>query len=344
MRYIIDISPQLAEQLGGIVSSGKYRTVQDFVKVAVENQLYLESKGSQELGLVSELSTPKDSEMKRSSRDSTSDVLRLPHALSQIKTIAVSGVERPKYLWGQYNRFLPVKVVTRVAANLLAERDSETVPLAELQEVAAEAARQFGKVVERSDRLAGRKRGTILSAGLPVGKEEEKAKARFKTQFVGSIVKNRMEGASPALKFIEMKRDSSRSAWAGITDFGLKFASLSNPVLDNNRSESPFSHEEVGYLLDHIWKEVPQEANLMQYILERVKEGIATPEELNQKLHYDRLRDWKHNEVITMRAGLVSRLSELGLLTRQKFGVNVKYLLTDIGEKYRTASVAQQAT
>lgn len=343
MRYIIDISPQMAEEVAKVVNSGKYKAVQDFVRAAIENQVYLETQDPE---LSSEFLKPHSPiRQASSSGGNIAEILALRHGALQAKTVPVSDLERPKYLWGQYNRFLPVKIVTRVAANLLEQRGSETLLLTELQEYAAEAAREFGKIVERSDRQAGRKRGTILSAGLPIGREQEKSKNRFKMQFVGHIVKDRMEGASPALKFIEIKSDSSssKSAYAGITDFGLKFASFSNPILDAASFETPFSPEEVDFLLDHISKEVPEEAKLMQYILNKVKEGTATPDGLNQTLHLDRLRSWKHNEVITMRAGLVSRLSELGLLTRQKFGVMVKYLLTDLGEKYLAANLTQEA-
>jgi predicted transcriptional regulator with HTH domain len=35
-----------------------------------------------------------------------------------------------------------------------------------------------------------------------------------------------------------------------------------------------------------------------------------------------------------MRSGLTSRLNELGLVKREKFGKNVRYHMTDAGKKY----------
>jgi hypothetical protein len=238
---------------------------------------------------------------------------------------------------------LPVKVVTRVAANLLVEHGTELLPLSELQETAADAARELGKMLQRSDVAMGRKRGAILSAALPVGREQEKAKRRFETQFVGYIVKNRMEGAAPTLKFVEVRRDTNGSTSIGLTDFGLKFATISNPVLDGTTFETPLSEEEGEFLLRHISNELPEEAKMMQYILTKIREGVDTPEALNKGLGTDFLNDgWQDNEIIAMRSGLVSRLSELGLLTRQKEGVNVTYALTTRGEEYLTSALTRE--
>jgi predicted MarR family transcription regulator len=78
---------------------------------------------------------------------------------------------------------------------------------------------------------------------------------------------------------------------------------------------------------------VPGEAKLVHLILSNVKKGAATPEELNRKVKafYPKKSD---NEVISIRAGAVSRICELGLLDREKDGVKVTYVVTERGEKH----------
>lgn len=335
MRYIVDIPPELAEEMNEQIRSGKYKSPQDFIIAAIQNQVYIES---QEKGVAAEVS--------RSSRYSAtlSSLVAAPVTktfvsqllssdFAKVKTVPLKNFQRPSLLWGQYNRFFPVKIATRVAANLAKEYSSGYAPLEELQEKSAQIARELGKVIEQKDKQLGRKRGTIISAGLPIGRDHNKATSRFKYQFVGYMVGNRIEGAAPTLKFLEMVKDEKNSVMAGITDPGLRFASLSNPVIDLKDYSTALSAEEVEFLLDHIASEVLGEAKLIRLILAGVKEGIATPEELNRLVKgYN--PDWKRNEVIMMRAGVVSRISELGLLERRKDGVKVTYLLTELGEKY----------
>mgnify|MGYP001093531263 CR=1 FL=1 len=336
MRYVLEIPPELAEEINRQIRSGKYRSPQDFIIAAIQNQIQLESQET--LETASELPiSPEYSAL--SSSQSAAPIMKtvavqlLSSDVAKVKTVSLKNLERPSALWGQYNRFFPVKIVTRVAANLAKEYSSDYVPLGELQERSAQIAREFGKIIERKDKQLGRKRGTIISAGLPIGRDQDKAKSRFKNQFVGNMVGNRIEGASPTLKFLDMMKDEKNSVLVGITDFGLRFASLSNPVIDLEDYSAALSAEEVEFLLDHIASEVLGEAKLIRLILAGVKEGIATPEELNNrfKVYYS---DWKRNEVVMMRAGVVSRIGELGLLERRKDGVRVTYLLTDLGEKY----------
>jgi hypothetical protein len=237
------------------------------------------------------------------------------------------------YLWGQYNRIFPVKVIARVTSNLVKRNESSHIPLAELQEVSAEVARTIGRDIVRAEKKTGRKRGDIISAGLPTGADEEKAKARFKNQFVGFLSEKRMEGAAATLKFLELSRDGGDIVSVGITDFGLRFAAYVNPVIESQDYSTPFSFEEVNFLLEHIASELPEEAKLMRLVLSGVKEGVSTPDTLN-----DRMKafssSWSDIERSTMRAGVISRVSELGLLDRKKNGVKVTYIMTELGEKY----------
>jgi hypothetical protein len=320
------------------VCSGKYKSPHDFIITAIQNQIYLESR---EVVQGSTFPTSSAAEPKSLRIDPELAILLLPPDIAKVKTVALSEIERPNYLWGQYNRFFPVKIAVRVAANLIGRHESGYVSLGEVQEISAEAARLVGKESEKMDRKYGRKRGTIIAAGLPIGRDADKAKFRFKNQFVGHMISkiendttvNRIYGAAPALKFLDMKKGERNSVQLGVTDFGLKFSSLPNPVIDQHDFSTALSGEEAEFLLDHIASHVPEEARLMRLILAAVRDGIATPSELNAQVQAQR-SDWNDNEAAMMRAGIVSRIGELRLLERRKQGVKVTYLLTGLGEKY----------
>jgi hypothetical protein len=341
MRYIVDVPPELAERMNEQVRSGRYKSPQDFLITAIHNQVYLESQEVAEIvsdtsSSASASSVPSGVSASSSGRLSrTLAIQLLSPEVTSMKAVPLSNFERPSVLWGQYNRFFPIKIVTRVCANLVKESSSGYIFLTELQERSADIARELGRTIQRKDKQFGRKRGTIISAGLPVGSDVDKAKWRFKNQFVGHVAGRRIEGAAPTLKFLTMIHDEKNATLVGLTDFGVKFASLSNPILDNEDYSLALSSEEEEFLLDHIASEVPREADLMKLVLTNVKKGVASPEELNERVK-TYFSDWKMNEVIMMRAGVTSRMGELGLVTRRKNGVKVTYLLTDLGEKYLT--------
>jgi len=341
LRYILDVPPEMVDQVNKLlqVRSDRYRTPQDFIVAAIQNQLYLEF---QEPGwsLESQKMDTGDYARPAISLNNAIQLLQLSPDLSHVKTFPLSDSSRPDLLWGQYNRIFPVKVVTRIAANLGRIKALEYFPLAVLYQESAEIARQLGKTIARAETKMGRKRGEIISAGLPIGRAQDKARSRFQTHFVGHLsrrnigneIKFRVEGAAPALKFLEIDRRDD-SVVAGVTDYGLKFACLPNPVIDSQDYSTPFSSEEVSFLLDHIASQLPEEAKLVRLILSCIKKGIATPEDLNAQMK-SAYPKWRGSEPATMRAGVVSRISELGLLDREKDGVKVTYKLTDLGEEY----------
>jgi Arc/MetJ-type ribon-helix-helix transcriptional regulator len=337
----MEVTPEIAEKINEQVRLGKYKSPQDFFLAAIQNQLYYEEEPSVATAPIIELGHQRSTSAESVIVSLTSNI----HLLSDrpetgtVRTVPVSNLPRSDYLWGQYNRFLPVKVVTRVASNLVKRYSTDHIPLAELHETCAQIATELGKDLERKDRQLGRKRGTIIAAGFPIGKDQNKSTLRFSNQFVGYLAKqpepklDRVEGAAPVLKFIELKRDENNYVTASITEFGAKFASLTNPVIDLKNYANALSEEEVMFILEHIKSQLPTEAKLIHLVLTAVKEGIATPGRLNDRVGKFN-PDWKEGEVSTMRSGIVSRIRELGLLTAEKDGVKVTYKLTKSGDEY----------
>jgi len=322
MRYVTDIPSMYIDTIQQLIKEDRYRSVQDFILTACQNQIYLEQE--KPLDIADGLQNPIEPV---SNPPNGNRVLQLTSLNLEVPTVETPE-HAPDVMWGQWNRYFPVKLATRVLANLLKEKGSNTVPLGVLHESAADTARQYGKVIAKKDRELGRKRGGILAAGLPVG-NEDKAKLRFKMQFVGYLSKDKLEGAGPTLRFINIKKDNG-TVVAGLTEYGLKFASLENPILDRNDFSSPFYDAEVNFLLDHVKNILPQEAEVNRFVLQKITSGIATPDKLDEEFKKFK-PEWKGSEASSMRSGLISRLIELGLIRRDKEGVKVSYALTKRG-------------
>lgn len=335
MRYIIDLPSKKIVTIQSLINGGKYDTVQQFILTAIENQLYLESQSEETIEAPTQARKPR----------------KLPVSLasSQMKTVSVTGLlptydvitvpEPPpeaigaEILWALHNRIFPVKVVLRVLMNVL---NSDThnrnyVDLAIFQERAAEEARRIGQLMLKADKSYGRKHGEKMSTALPISRRDRTIN-RFKYQFVGTLTsKDRIEGAPAILRFVNMKRDSDGRTRIGITNSGLKFALLENPVLDKSDYTRSLSDEECRFYIQHISDKLPKEYSLSLIVLKAISNGKNTPHELT---HVVLSKDINvgNNEARSIRASLVSRLLELGLLTRKRIGLNVTYTVTIKGQ------------
>ena len=136
---------------------------------------------------------------------------------------------------------------------------------------------------------------------------------------------------------IELKlahRDQSRTPRILLTEAGWHFAEMRNPILDEGKNgrQSKFSIEEIEFLLAHIRSRVPAEAFAYKVVLEAISQGAKTPDKLDDALEeYVPKRDEKpftRAFLTTQRAGVVSRMIDLGLVQRIRDGINVTYAAT----------------
>ena len=334
MRYVVDISPEMVDEILKHTKGGKYRTVQDFILTAVQNQLYVVERRSD---FPDQESLKPASTVQADILQPQIDLLVIP-ATRDVKTVdPPDGSKASDQLWGQFNRFFPVKVTMRVLANILNE-NGMACALKDVQEKAAMEAQRIGQELERIDDRMDRKRGDRLSTGLPFakGRDEYKALTRFKMHFVGNPSKTKngelkINGAPAVLRFVDIFEEGG--SWKmGITKMGLEFAWMSNPILEEGdyRGSSPFSDKERGFLLEHIRQNLSSEADLVKSVLQWITDGENTPPKLSA-LVMGLDKEWSENVAATMRAGLIGRLSELGVIARSRDGVEVTYSLTSFG-------------
>jgi hypothetical protein len=147
-----------------------------------------------------------------------------------------------------------------------------------------------------------------------------------------------LDGAMPYLRFVNLNKDEKGKVLIGLTEPGLNFAKLDNPVIDSQDFERSLNEKEVDFYLDHIPKNVKGESSATKWLLEKLSNGLNEREEINKELKKEFGQIWGASEAVinTQRAGLMARMFELGLIEKDKKGIGpaVIYKITDRGKKF----------
>lgn len=357
MKVIIEIPDNLLNQVRNAVQKGDYDDPKEFVNVALANQVELETSTSGKGG-VKTLEEAMDSREENPRTDESS-----PVDSEQIFVGNGSGsLDRTEYdlvttvplpdsnrldegpLWGQYNRIFPVKLTLRVLVNELQNRavhatsqrhglEGQWVSLDQFKRSASDLARDYGLKIQEVDKMEERGRGEKLSAALPIGEDAQKSKKRFKSQFVGYTEQNGdLTGATPNLAFVNITPDSRDVI--GVTEPGLEFAELWNPLLDDGvGADQPFSQDEMSFYLQHVQEWLPDEYDAMQFTVEAILNGDDRPDSLSSRISTLN-EEWSDAQASTVRSGLIGRMFELGLVDRRQVGQRgVAYEITESGKK-----------
>ncbi|TKJ28274.1 MAG: hypothetical protein CEE40_11930 [Chloroflexi bacterium B3_Chlor] len=333
----MDVPEYLIERARGLIANEKYRDLSSFVAASMENQLTLEERTYATEPLT------------------TSEVQEEPALVSRISKPTRLGVEPPRerlptveygsrpnpgpveqWPWGQINKLLPVKFTVRLLANQLSDAEP-VVPLDHFKLEAAQRARSFGLWLAGNDKKYGRRRDERLSAGFPIGRVPETSLNRYATHFVGHERKNdkALFGALFELKLGNAEVVGTKLS-VGLTEAGVQFATIPNPVLDNSDLSSSLGNDEIGFYLEHIRARVPGEAYAFELILGLLAEGVNGREGLNERVRNRVGLDWTDAVVNMQRTGTMARMYELGLIEKTRDGLRVKYGITDRGMSWLT--------
>ena len=346
VKMLVEIPEYLIERIKQSLKRGIYGSFENFLIAGLENQLSLEN-GSETAGAfpTNDIESPHPQEsitntdLSLLSLSNGKDPLTTtPPKTSDLEKWGQPGNTDQFWMWGQINKLLPIKFALRILANTLAV-DQEWTDLSGLYEKTSKLARQFGQRLSQEDIRLERARGERLSSAFPIGKSTEKSSKRFCTQFIGYIRKDGLLGGGPPyLRFIKLKRDRNGD-FAGITRAGLDFANLENPVFDQDASKSnqPFSDAEVRCYLSHIVQHVPGEHFAFKSILQLIDKGVKKRVRINRELKKIVDKSWIDQVINTQRAGAMSRLFELGLISKEKNGVSVIYSITNSGKSFLSA-------
>lgn len=249
-----------------------------------------------------------------------------------------------RWIFGQYNKFLPAKVSCRALIHLLQDKP-DGIRLEDAAFEISQGALTIGRLLARYDKQNGTKRDNALSTAFPSSDHEvEKSRMRYANQFVASVTKKgKVSGLLMDLKLIN--HTGGNKPRLKLTRAGWNFAKLRNPILDNNPPETTnkFTADEIAFLLDHISNSIPAEDFAYRAILAAVDAGANTPGELDTALQKYVSKDADQaltkSFLATQRSGAVSRMVDLGLITRERDGVRVLYVMTDSGKQYAEAKV-----
>lgn len=326
MKRLIDISSDLDLRISETIHSKGYKDFQHFASIALENQVLAEND-------------TQNSWSKDENKLQSNNIVRTHYdTLYMRPTSDCKFLDPPtndelvdSLLWGQYYRYLPIKLGVRVLANLSTKYFP---PYSEFIEAATSSAYGIRKILFRIDSRTRNHFGDKVSAGFP--DETEESIRRFRDHFLitwrrGS---SKLDGMLARLKFANIVEIDGEPR-VGITDSGYKFAAMYNSVLDDNRLPS-LSDEEIAYLLSHIFQNMPNEAKHLTVILNLINSSNNTREALNSNLekfyaNFAHGAEWSDNVVNTMRAGMIGRLQEMGLVERHKSGKFVSYNITKQG-------------
>lgn len=267
--------------------------------------------------------------------DEPSSFASLPH------DVWAEGQKVPleRWIFGQYNRLLPAKASCRALARLLSGKP-DGVSLIEVASKISEEALNLGTFLAHRDKENGTKRDNTLSTAFPsLVREVEKSQLRYASHFVAGVSKQgRVSGLLIDLKLINYT--GGKNPHLKLTEPGWRFATLRNPILDGGTADTTqkFTAEEKSLLLDHIFSSVPAEDFAYRAILGAVNEGARTPEALDSALKKyvskDTGRNLTNSFLASQRSGAVSRMADLELITRERDGVKVSYVITNLGRQY----------
>jgi Arc/MetJ-type ribon-helix-helix transcriptional regulator len=246
-----------------------------------------------------------------------------------------------EWVFGQYNRFLPLKTSCRAFANI--EREgSQLIDVTEVTEVVSRKALELGEYFRAVDERFGLKGQDRVSTAFPKGGSgQEKSRKRFASQFVAEVSQAGKYRCMPrAFRLIE----PADGKHFQLNKVGWAFARLENPVLDDPElmRRDPgeirrLSEEERELLIDHILAFVPREVYAFRVIFQALQQGGDTPNEIDSYLKdtVPGVEEVSASYLTSQRSGAISRMADLGLVRRVRDGNRVRYETTDLSSDVR---------
>jgi len=253
-----------------------------------------------------------------------------PHIADEAKSRSIVG---PKdWLFGQYNKLLPLKATLRGILNLSGStRDG--LAITEATRTISTQAWVLGDYLDELDRKSGVTRENALSTAFPTTRGSgSPGQSRFASQFVASV---NAEGIATGLP-IAMRLAvyvAGKTPRLNLSRQGAKFALLENPILDQGAGDqSKFSPTEVSFLVNHILTYVPEERSAFKVILGAISERVTTPKALDRFLSSDYADSTMTPAFLSLqRSGVMSRLIDLQLVRRLREGTRVTYAISESG-------------
>lgn len=344
MKVIVNISEYDLAKIKETLTSNKYSSISEFVTLAIQNQLAIDGEVSK-FPSIESLVTQKNEKLPITNKDKI-EISKIQN--HKIETVSVNKIQDNFPFWGTQNKYLCLKQITTDFLQLASTEENTwiryDVTMNSLIQGAIEIRRRF----EAIDKLLHRPRGDKYQTGFPFN--DSKSISRYEKQYIGGINANsRIYGMALEMGFLSIRRNKETDKLEfGITKDGKDFANLESTILHKKTSNiSPttphLSGREVDFIISILKKRKSTEVDLMKYTLEYISQGKNQPDEGKNptKEFLDKsFPEIAHNkkggsfsiiEANTMRAGIISRLAELGLIKIIKKGIKSEYEVTKKG-------------
>jgi len=363
VKIVADIPPQIYERIVDLVKQKEYDGVAQFVVAACENQLVLGSVPDEPVldSVEPEIITPVEvvskkpvqrehkqpSEKKvKASRRMKSRKGRIisfseAEKVEALKLFACNGSDivypasvdpdrelLKEWPWGQANRYLPLKMAVRAVANL--SSNGEWPLTSEVIESIKSPAVTIGSILSQADSEQNRKREAVLSTALPrVYPDDARKSEKSQLRFIGSFMCQLSPTGSfyPGGAIYYGLAGRSGEDRIGLTDAGLNFCRLHNPVLDNDPAiaNSTLSNEEINWLREHAFN-LKGEGEAFSLILDVLGDKRLSPTDFTNAVAGILREDPEGGAFNIQLNGVISRMVELGLIKRIWEGTRAYYV------------------
>lgn len=311
MRLFAELDPASYEEIQDLVSNDKYDSVEQFLRVAAQNQLAIERSD--------------DDQNQEEVSTKTSSGGRNWHYMTptDISTGPPFGEHRDGILlFSQYYRFFPLKCALYHLGKLTVDAGGP-VSLNQARQYISEKVWPIRKeIAEWEDRNEIKKQNR-KSTGLP--KNKDQSMKRYLHHYVGKIKTQKGEpaGFGHDMGYVSFHHDKLENEWSvQLTPTGARFIQIENPLLAQGPEAPTLGEKEQTFVVTTIRGDLGEEYRFMKFVYNVLEEGEGSySNQLDQFRNFleestaagDDLSD---NSVRSTVGGAISRMVELGILER----------------------------
>ncbi|WP_254830910.1 hypothetical protein [Haloglomus salinum] len=311
MRLFTQLDPETYENIESLVSEGEYESVDQFLRVAAQNQLAIErSEGGTQTTLT-------DSQGK----DGQKWEYDIPQSVAIIEKYPDN---ENKLLFSQYYRFFPLKCALYLLAKELAG-ESQPITLDTARETVEAGIRPIRDRIVEWEQMNDVEKKNKISTGFPKidSSNPERSRRRYLNHYVGRARRERgdVAGFGFDMGYLAVEYHDHEPHVA-FTPAGFEFLQYTNPVLSHGPEAPTLSEQERDYIVASIRRVLPMEYKLIQRIYGVLSEGTGS--------YTDHLDEFKpllksarsskdeltENYVRSHIGGAISRMVELDILQR----------------------------
>lgn len=300
-----------------------YSSLDEFVEVAIRNQLTIETDDG----------PPSESRPMAPAPESEPNLLSSPRD-DQPNDLAEPLSRSTDTLFVLTNRLAPIKIACRVLARMR-EHGRVWPSLRDFHERSSAAARRLGVRLREEDTAQSRRGQGRRWIAFPVGDDERAAAGRFVTSFTMSEADGNLSGPMAVLGL-----GTVIDGRAILTTVGWELAAAQSPLSDG--APGTTLSDEESAILRRQFQQAPGESAAIREFLHLVKRAAGRQSRIDE-LVAARYPDWTETLAIAHRSAMIGRLADLGLLEASGRGPNAKVQLFPLADDVITERDTQGA-